>query len=128
MRTSSKPEREEIRLLLVGCHDIVHLLAAQPSGKSRNIRYNVHSAASHEEAMREIENQPFDACLVNFDLAGKSGLDLVRDAAEAKHSLPFILMTDRDDRQVDEEAMTSGVVDYFVKDQVTAPLLRRAIR
>ncbi len=128
MRTSSKPEREEISLLLVGCHDIVHLLAAQPSGKSRNIRYNVHSAASHEEAMREIENQPFDACLVNFDLAGKSGLDLVRDAAEAKHSLPFILMTDRDDRQVDEEAMTSGVVDYFVKDQVTAPLLRRAIR
>ena len=75
-----------------------------------------------------IESKQFDACLVNFDLAGKTGLDLVRDAAEAKHGLPFILLTDRDDHRIDAEAMASGVVDYFVKDQVTAPLLRRAIR
>ena len=128
LQLPSEQKRAELNLLLVGCHEIDRLLITTPCDKSKNINYSVSTATGHEEAMRVIESKQFDACLVNFDLAGKTGLDLVRDAAEAKHGLPFILLTDRDDHRIDAEAMASGVVDYFVKDQVTAPLLRRAIR
>jgi|TARA_B100000315_G_scaffold199574_1_gene191457 diguanylate cyclase (GGDEF)-like protein len=128
LQLPSEQKRAELNLLLVGCHEIDRLLTTASCGKSKNINYSVSIATGHEEAMRVIESKQFDACLVNFDLAGKTGLDLVRDAAEAKHGLPFILLTDRDDHRIDAEAMASGVVDYFVKDQVTAPLLRRAIR
>ena len=127
MQALLKSGQDVLRLLLVGCHEVDHLFAATPSAASP-LNYNVNHVANHAEAIKAIESARFDACLVNFDLGDKSGLDLVRDVGGAKSGMPFILMTDHDDRQIDAEAMASGVVDYFVKDQVTAPLLRRAIR
>jgi len=115
-------------VLLVGCNEINHLLNAASYEKIKNVTYNIRAVDDHADAMRAIESGQFDACLVNFDLDEKTGLDLVRETTAANLGLPFILLTDGGDHHVDAEAMAAGVVDNFIKDQVTAPLLGRAIR
>jgi diguanylate cyclase (GGDEF)-like protein len=114
-------------ILSVGCREFARFLVLSPCAISRNINYNVKTVVTYAEALEAIESREFDACLVNFDLADKSGLDLIRKFAASEVSMPFILIADEEDDQVDVEAMASGAVDYFVKDQITAPLLRRAI-
>jgi len=114
-------------ILSVGCREFARFLVLSPCAISRNINYNVKTVVTYAEALEAIESREFDACLVNFDLADKSGLDLIRKFAASEVSMPFILIADEEDDQVDVEAMASGAVDYFVKDQITAPLLRGAI-
>ena len=112
----------------MGCGEIDHLLNAESYEKIKAVTYNICAVDDHAGAMRAIESGQFDACLVNFDLNEKTGLDLVRETNAANCGLPFILLTDGGDQQVDAETMAAGVVDNLIKDQVTEPLLARAIR
>ena len=116
-----------LEILSVGCREFARFLVLSPCAISRNINYNVKTGVTYAEALEVIKSREFVACLVNFDLADKSGLNLIRKFAASEVSMPFILIADEEDDQVDVEAMASGAVDYFVKDQITAPLLRRAI-
>jgi diguanylate cyclase (GGDEF)-like protein len=129
LQTSAKLVQDELDVLLVGCGDIEGLLAEASGNNSGDIAYNVSSVAGYDGALRAIESSHFDSCLVNHDLAGaKSGLDLVRAANSLQTGLPFILLNESGDARIDAEAMAVGAVDNFTRDQVTAPLLCRAIR
>ena len=127
MQLLAENSRNVLDILSVGCREFARFLVLSPCAISRNINYNVKTVVTYAEALEAIESREFDACLVNFDLADKSGLDLIRKFAASEVSMPFILIADEEDDQVDVEAMASGAVDYFVKDQITAPLLRGAI-
>ena len=82
----------------------------------------------YEEAMRRLERDAHDVCLVDYRLGEKSGLGLMREAASRGHRAPMILLTGRGDRKVDLEAMRDGAADYLLKGEIDAPTLERSIR
>ena len=61
-----------------------------------------------EAALARIDSGAHHICLVNFQLGQRSGLDLVRQAIASGYHVPFILLTGRDSRELDIEAMRAG--------------------
>ena len=129
MQSTNALPRDTLNLLLVEDNEDDWLLTRSMLGKIRDGKqYNLEWVSTYDAALQAISEKPFDACLVDLQLGDRDGLDLIRQASEIKHYLPFILLTGRDDHLIDEAAMASGVADYLVKNQVTAALLERAIR
>lgn len=83
---------------------------------------------SYEDAAAAIEAEPFDLWLVDYRLGAHTGLDLLALAPAREPRPPVIVLTAIGDRAADQAAMAAGAADYLVKDQITPPLLERAVR
>src|SRR5918992_215576 len=91
-------------------------------------RIELEWLTDYDDALKAIERQEHDVCLLEYRLGEHSGLELLREALERGHKGPIILLTGQGDREVDLEAMQAGAADYLVKGQIDAPLLERSIR
>lgn len=82
----------------------------------------------YAEALRMLDRDAHDVCLVDYRLGDTSGLKLMREAVSRGHRAPMILLTGSGDRTVDLEAMRAGATDYLLKGEIDAPTLERSIR
>ena len=87
---------------------------------SRRLRqrgYAVSMAASGEEALAAIEQSPFDLVLLDVEMPGMSGLDVLAAIREQhEHSqLPVIMVTARVSGADVVEALRLGANDYVTK-------------
>ena len=91
-------------------------------------RYEVTWARTYERGLEEIRRGAFDICLLDCYLGAKNGLEILSRVTKSATAPPIIVLTGRGDYRVDLRAMECGAADYLVKDQLSAPLLERAIR
>ena len=91
-------------------------------------RFELEWVIDYDDALRAIEREEHDVCLLDYRLGERSGLELLREASGRGCKTPIILLTGQGDREVDLEAMQAGAADYLVKGQIDAPLLERSIR
>jgi signal transduction histidine kinase len=75
-----------------------------------------------------LQRDTYDVVLVDYDLGGRSGIDIIREASPGLQQLPFILFTGRGGYHVDIEAMQAGATLYLTKNEVNPLLLERFIR
>ena len=69
-----------------------------------------------------------DAVLLDLSLPDAAGVEAVKRMHLAAPQIPLVVLTRLDDEQAALEAVKQGAQDYLTKDQVTGPLLARAIR
>ena len=84
--------------------------------------------ANYQDAQDHIRSQRYDIFLLDYALGKNSGLDLVRYAQTIQCETPCILLTGRENRQVDVKAGKTGAVDFLVKGELSASSLERSIR
>jgi PAS domain S-box-containing protein len=97
--------------------------------RAQTIEYTLDWASTYEEGRDAILTDRYDACLVDYRLGAKNGLDLLDEVNEhGGIQAPIILLTGQGDLEVDLHAMEAGAADYLSKDQIDAPLLERSIR
>jgi len=86
-------------------------------------------ASDYQTALQTSRGANFDVCLVDYRLGGpKNGIDLARELIGQGHTMPIILLTGLDDKDVDETAAQAGAADFLVKGQISAAILERTIR
>lgn len=88
------------------------------------------TAAGAEEALRILHTEPLDAALVDLQMPGISGMELLSEVRPLYPSLAFLMVTGVDDIQVGIEAMKKGADDYLVKPlqiEVIVASLERAL-
>jgi signal transduction histidine kinase/DNA-binding response OmpR family regulator len=90
--------------------------------------FSVKWVSRYEEGLRSVLSGEFDACLLDYRLGARSGLDLLEEAIRAGCETPIIFLTGQGDHEVDVHAMKSGASDYLVKGQISPDLLERSIR
>ncbi|MEI6422510.1 MAG: fused response regulator/phosphatase [Lentisphaerota bacterium] len=84
---------------------------------------------SAEKALAELRKKQYDLVLLDYQLPGASGLDVLSEL----HNLPHfqqpavIMLTASGSEKVAVEAMKSGAKDYLRKDELAAAPLTRAI-
>jgi len=66
--------------------------------------------------------------LLDYQLGGENGLELLHAATTAGCKAPIILLTGTDDPEVDEAAMNAGAADYLEKNKIDSHMLERSIR
>ena len=76
-------------------------------------------------------SKPFDLAIVDLDLPGKSGRDILGDARFAGVTTPILILTVHDDQHSESDNMNDGAVDYVTKSRahhVIVSRIRAAIR
>jgi len=120
--------RERVKVLLVEDDEDDYILARDMLNDAFVENPFLRWVRSPRDGLEAISEDDFDVCLVDYRLAGESGLTFIHEASLRATAPPMILLTGQDNREVDLAAMRAGANDYLVKGQLTAPLLGRAIR
>jgi DNA-binding NtrC family response regulator len=77
--------------------------------------YEVELARSGEEGLELLKHSPFDLMLIDKNLPGISGLDLIGSAKEVDPEMEFIMITAYGSLQSAIMAMELGVCSYILK-------------
>ena len=93
-----------------------------------DMKYQIRWASSYEEGLATLRSTSFQACLLDYRLGAKTGLELLREVQNNPARCPIILLTGHGDVEVDIEAMRVGAADFLVKGELTPQLLGRSLR
>jgi len=110
------------RILLVEDHLPLRLSL---SASLRQTGWAVTAVASAEEARQVLDAETHDVVVLDWNLPGQSGLDLLTAWRAEGRSTPVILLTARDTLNDRVRGLDSGAQDYLVKPFATAELIAR---
>ena len=94
----------------------------------RGERYELEWASTYEEGMEKLLSGLHDACLLDYQLGERNGLQLIQEAVGAGCRTPIVFLTAETAERVDIEAMNAGALDYLVKGEITPRNLERSLR
>jgi len=90
--------------------------------------YELDWAPTYEAGLDRLMSGEYAACLLDFQLGERDGLQLIREAAERGCRTPIVFLTAESSQSVDIEAMHAGALDYLVKGEITPAALERSLR
>lgn len=91
-------------------------------------RYDLEWAATYEEGLAKLLGGGHAACLLDYQLGERDGLQLIRAAVAQGCRTPIVFLTAETAERVDVAAMDAGALDYLVKGEITPRALERSIR
>jgi diguanylate cyclase (GGDEF)-like protein/PAS domain S-box-containing protein len=121
-------EDPAIKVLLVEDDHDDFVITRDILRRAPRVRYELSWASGYDEALEAIARNEYDACLLDYRLGQRNGLDLLRQALEGGCQVPFILLTGQSEHDVDVAAMEAGAADYLLKERLSPSVLERSIR
>ena len=91
--------------------------------RSADVRMPLVEAEDGAAAIAQLQQQTFDAILLDYHLPDGDGLSLVRQVRHLGFSLPMIVLTEQGDEEVAVEVMKAGASDYFAKGKLVPKTL-----
>ena len=88
-------------------------------------QFAVQLASNGSEAQRLVANQAFDLVILDLNLPGKGGLDVLRNIRSRKPDLPVMVMTGSPGVEERVRGLDAGADDYMAKPFVFAELAAR---
>ncbi len=118
--------------LLVADDDEVDRLAVRRALLQAGLNAQLVEVKDGASALAALLEQPFDCVLMDFQMPGHTGLEVLRKARAALVETPIIMLTGQGDEHIAVELMKAGATDYLSKSALTserlAHLLRQALR
>ncbi|MBS1956990.1 MAG: response regulator transcription factor [Cyanobacteria bacterium SZAS-4] len=81
----------------------------------RDDRYIVESAENGNDGANLLKLEEFDIIILDWDLPGKSGVEILKEFRATGKTTPIIMLTGRTHINNKEEGMESGADDYLTK-------------
>ncbi len=78
--------------------------------------FEIVSCETGEDALRLLRENTFDAVLIDYDMPGINGLELLSKIKADTPEMPVFLFTGQGNEEVAREAFLLGASDYFTKD------------
>ncbi|HLG14394.1 MAG TPA: response regulator [Blastocatellia bacterium] len=117
-----------IRVLLIEDDEEDYLVARDLLSANEVPRFEVDWESSYENGLAALRYGVYDACLLDYQLGPRDGIELLEEALLARCQTPIIMLTGQSDRGIDLTAMRLGAVDYLIKGRIDAAMLERSIR
>ncbi|MDR9430446.1 MAG: response regulator, partial [Natronomonas sp.] len=92
---------------------ILDLTAAFPDRELADV--SVTSETTPDDALSRLETESFDCVVSEYDMPGRSGLELFEAIREDHPLLPFVLYTGKGSEEIASQAVNAGVTGYFQK-------------
>lgn len=93
-----------------------------------NIKFELDWVKSFKEGQQRIKDDKADIYLIENNLDGVKGLQLLEEARRNKIEKPIIILTLEEELETDLEAFLAGADDYIVKSRINEHSLQRSIR
>lgn len=119
---------EPVRVLLIDDDDDEAALTRSMLSRVHDIHYELDWVSTFGEGLTAIGRNAHDAYLIDQQLGGLSGTDLVREAREAGSLAALVMMTGQGQRATDVAAMQAGATDFLTKGQTDVARLDRTLR
>lgn len=107
-----------IRVLIADDHAVVRRGLREVLEESRDIRVAGEAANAHE-VLEQVRKEPWDVVVLDINLPGRSGLELLEDLRHERPQLPVLILTIYSEDQYALRALKSGAAGYLTKE--TAP-------
>jgi two-component system, cell cycle response regulator len=91
-------------------------------------QYELEWAPTYEAGIEKLMSGLYAACLLDYQLGPRDGLQLMREAIGRGCRTPIVFLTSETAARVDIEAMNAGALDYLVKGEITPRVLERSLR
>lgn len=90
--------------------------------------YELDWAGTYDEGLTKLMSGDYVACLLDYQLGPRDGLQLIREAVAQGCRTPIVFLTAETSAKIDLEAMNAGALDYLVKGEITPRILERSLR
>src|SRR5437870_56965 len=118
----------QIKVLLVEENEDKFVTTRRLLDQITGASYQVERVSDFERGLRALASGQYDACLVDYRLGARDGIQFIKQAVVAACESPLILLADDPDHEIDLQAREAGASDTLAKSQVSSPLLERSIR
>ena len=90
--------------------------------------YELEWAATYQDGIQRLLSGDYAACLLDYQLGERDGLQLIREAIGRGCRTPIVFLTAETADRVNIEAMNAGALDYLVKGEITPRMIERSLR
>lgn len=90
--------------------------------------YFLDWAPTYEDGLTSLMSGRYCACLLDYQLGERNGIDLLKEATAAQCHTPVIIVTGWSGGDIDMEAVNAGATDYLVKGELNPRTLERSLR
>ena len=91
------------------------------------LKLNLKHAQNFQQAGKFLENERFDIIFLDLSLPDARGNELVSNIVRLADTTPVLVLTGYADKQFGVEALSMGVSDYLLKDELTRQQLTKSI-
>ncbi len=116
------------KILLIDDDRMQHRLTQKQFKNFHAEPFELEVASTYEEGLAQLLGGTYAACLLDFRLGDRDGLELIREAVASGCQTPIVFLTAETAERVDIAAMNAGALDYLVKGEITPRLLERSLR
>ena len=116
------------RVLLIDDDRLQFRLAQGLFSHFRAEQFELDWADNYEAGLEKLLKGGYTACLLDYQLGERDGLELIREAVGAGSRVPIIFLTAESGESVDIQAMNAGALDYLVKGEINPRSLERSLR
>lgn len=116
-----------IRLLLIDDDQEYNTLIKHMLNQS-STNFEIEWVPGYKDGLQAMLAGQHDVYLVDYRLGNQSGLDLLRRAIDSGVTAPIIMITGRDDPDIDMKSLHAGAADYIEKSELQPKTLQRSIR
>ena len=117
-----------VRILLVEDNKFDFVLLREILNKVEGLQYSLDWVMTVPDAIAALRRKAHDIALVDFQLIGGSGLDVLRSAQAIDWPSPVLMMTGYDDPSFDDQAMKLGAYGFLCKGEQKPRQLERSMR
>lgn len=114
---------ESVNVMLVDDHEVVLEGLIRILEKQGGIKI-VSVARSAEEALEKIGRFPPDVIIVDIQLPGMNGIELIKRVKSQYPEIEAITLTVFDDEQFAKQAIKAGAIGYVIKDAAKEELVK----
>jgi DNA-binding NarL/FixJ family response regulator len=113
------------RILLVDDHEVVRRGARQvlEEGFPGAV---FGEAASSEEALARLSREPWDLLLLDINIPGRNGLEVLEDARRSWHQLPVLVLSAYPEEEFAVRCIRLGAAGYLTKNSASDELVAAA--
>jgi len=115
-------------VLFVGDHENDHRLLCHLLEQLRPLKWRLLWESGADRGLERMAANEGEVVILMHRLRRQSGLELMRGARARGSRAAFVILTESDDRELDEEAFRAGAADCLPKGQLTPLLLDRVLR
>ena len=122
MKTDTK------RVLMVEDNPGDARLIRETLAESGNAQFELEHVETLSEAIKRVEEERFDAILLDLGLPDSQGLDTPKSMRKQAPGVPIVVLSGLDDEKMAIESVNEGAQDYLVKGKTDTKSLVRALR
>ena len=129
---SARRESEGLRLLLVDDDAVDRLSVRRTIARSGLASASIDEATDMAQALERIGRADgesrLDCILLDYTLAGDTGLDVLREMRDRGLTTPVVMLTGQSDPLTAAALIKAGAADFLTKDGISGARLEQSVR